>query len=202
MSYEIVRSISRRKKDNKIFITSACSNLWPRHYSRWEYMPNEFSNKELYLFRNIIGGDFKLSGSVNENWRYAENKFYEYCKDNNISVSDIWDLPCKSGGNIEVLKPYYEVFKEFLEEKQEGKYYLDSDIGIIAKVNQKSFEYTGYKGNPEKYCKNFKKAFNDYYNITQQNREKYNISIKKYELNKELNDSTRLNQKDTGLEIY
>ncbi len=35
MSYEIVKSISR-KKDNRIFITSASNNWWPRQYYKWE----------------------------------------------------------------------------------------------------------------------------------------------------------------------
>ena len=45
MSYEIVKSISHRKKDNKIFITSASNNLWPHTYSRWEFMSDEHNNK-------------------------------------------------------------------------------------------------------------------------------------------------------------
>ena len=99
MSYEIVKSISHRKKDNKIFITSASNNVWPRTYSRWEFMPNkaydenDTRNRELHLFRGIIGGSYQLSGSVSDNWRYAENKFYEYCRENNISTSDLWELP-------------------------------------------------------------------------------------------------------------
>ena len=159
MSYEIVKSISRRKKDNKIFITSACNNLCPRYYSRWEFMPDKsfneekVKNKELYLFHGIIGGSYQLSNSVNENWKYAENKFYEYCKDNNISSSDIWDLPYKNDGNIELLKPYYDIFKGFLEEEKKGKYYLDSNIGIITKVNQKSLEYIRYYDNIVKILK-------------------------------------------------
>ena len=190
MSYEIVKNISHRKKDDKIFITSASNNVWPRTYSKWEFMPNKENdkNKELYLFHGIIGGSYQLSGSVNENWRYAENKFHEYCRKNNISTSDIWEIPYKNDGNIELLKPYYEIFKGYLEEKKDGKFYLDSNIGIITKVNQRSFQYINYKGEPEKYCRIFKHVFNDYCNISKENREKYEIAIKEYNLNKELND--------------
>lgn len=158
-------------------------------------------NKELYLFHGIIGGSYQLSGSVNENWRYAENKFYEYCKENNISTSDIWDLPYKNNGNIELLKPYYEIFNGFLEEKKDGKYYLDSNIGIITKVNQKTFKYICYRDGVEKYCKSFKKIFNDYCNISPQNRDKLEVSIKEYTLNKELNDSNEVKKDDVGLAI-
>ena len=66
MSYEIVKSISHRKKDNKIFITSASNNVWPKTYSRWEFMPDkaysedDTRNRELHLFRGIIGGSYQL----------------------------------------------------------------------------------------------------------------------------------------------
>ena len=71
MSYEIVKNISHRKKDDKIFITSASNNVWPRTYSKREFMPTKENdkNKELYLFHGIIGGSYQLSDSVNENWR-------------------------------------------------------------------------------------------------------------------------------------
>ena len=194
MSYEIVRNISRRK-DGRIFITSASNNVWPRHYSRWEYMPDksysekEIKNKELYLFRGIIGGSYQLSGSVNENWKYAGNKFYEYCRENNISTSELWELPYKNEGNIELLQPYYEVFKKFLEEKKEGKYYLNSSVGVISKVNEKGFSYVPFTTTPEKYCKSYKKIFNDYCNISKENRENYEVKIKEYVLENEFDKS-------------
>lgn len=121
MSYEIVKSISKKK--DKIFITSASNNVSPKTYSKWEFMPDSLhnkekvSNKELYLFHGIIGGSYKLNKSVNENWIYAENKFYEYCRENNISTSYIWELPYLNDGDIKTLKPYYEIFKKYYEEK-------------------------------------------------------------------------------------
>ena len=199
MSYEIVKNISRRKKDNKIFITSASNNVWPHTYSRWEFMSDEHfnkkdvDNKELHLFRGIIGGSYQLSGSVNENWKYAENKFHEYCKNNNISTSDIWELAYKEDGDIELLKPYYEIFKSYLEEKRKGKYYLNSNLGIITKVNKKSFDYIPYNIPNEKHCKSYKKIYNDYCNISVRTREKYKISIEEYSLDKKLDN---LNEND------
>lgn len=207
MSYEIVKSISHRKKDNKIFITSASNNVWPKHYTKWEFMPDEHykkeerSNKELYLFHGIIGGSYKLSGSVSENWKYAENKFYEYCRNNNIDTSDVWDLPYKNNGNIELLKPYYEIFKEFLEEKKEGKYYLDSNLGIITKVNQKSFDYMPYNVPTEKYCNDYKKVYNNYSNISEQSRKDYNIKIKELTLEKYIDDDRTVFNDDMELVI-
>lgn len=205
MSYEIVKNISHRKKDNKIFITSASNNVWPKSYSKWEFMPDEYYdkkdkyNKELYLFRGIIGGSYQLSGSVNENWKYAENRFYEYCRNNNINISDIWSLPCKNDGNIELLKPYYEVFKGFLDEKKRGKYYLTSSLGRITKVNKNSFNYVPNFGGGERYCKSYKKIFNDFCNISEQNRKKFNIQIKEYVLDKNIRDFSEPSK--DGMEI-
>ena len=197
MSYEIVKSINHIKKGNQIFITSASSNVTPKYYSRWEFIPNNEKNqniiddKELYLFHGIIGGSYKLSGSVNENWRYAENKFYEYCRENNINTFDLWNLPYENGENIKVLKPYYDIFKKFLEEKKEGKYYLSSSLGYIVKVNQNSFKYLLYCDDYTKYCKNYKKIYNDYCNLSEKTRENYNIEIKEYVLE---------NNKDNNIE--
>lgn len=207
MGYEIVKSISHRKKDNKIFITSASNNVWPKTYSRWEFMPDksyskeDTRNRELHLFRGIIGGSYQLSGSVNENWKYAENKFYEYCKNNNISTSYIWELPYNNDGNIELIKPYYEIFKRFLEEKKEGKYYLSSSLGCIIKVNKNSFNYTPYFGADERYCKSYKQIYNDYCNISEHNREIYNIEIKEYNLEKNKENIIENTKKEMELAI-
>ena len=192
MSYEIVKNISLRKKDNKIFITSASNNVYPKYYSKWEFMPdranNQNENKELHLFRGIIGGSYQLSGSVNENWKYADNKFREYCENNNISTTEIWELAYNDDGDIKLLKPYYEIFKSYLEEKIEGKYYLNSSLGIITRVNTRSFDYTPYNIPTKEYCNSYKKTYNDYCKISPENREKYGISIKEYCLNKESNN--------------
>lgn len=207
MGYEIVKSISHRKKDNKIFITSASNNVWPKTYSRWEFMSDksyskeDTRNRELHLFRGIIGGSYQLSDSVNENWKYAENKFYEYCKNNNISTSYIWELPYNNDGNIELIKPYYEIFKRFLEEKKEGKYYLSSSLGCITKVNKNSFNYTPYFGADERYCKSYKQIYNDYCNISEHNREIYNIEIKEYNLEKNKDDIIENTKEDMELAI-
>ncbi len=185
MSYEIVKNISR-KKDNRIFITSACNNVWPRTFSKWEYLSDEkydiekTKNRDLCLFHDIIGGNLHLSGSVNEKWRYAENKFYEYCRNNNISTSSLWELPYQEGNSIEVLRPYYEVFENYLEENKEGKYYLKSDLGYITKVNEKSFNYTF--GINENMCKNFKKIYNDFCKLSNNSIKNYNIRIEEYSL--------------------
>lgn len=199
MSYEIVKSISR-KKDNRIFVTSACNNLWPRTYSKWEYMPNEkctekeIHNKMLYLFHDLIGGNLQLSGSVDSKWRYAENKFFEYCKKNNLSYHDLWNVPYKDDNyNIELLKPYYDVFESYLAEKnKEGDYYLKSNLGYITKVNKRSFEYS-FRLDKNKCCKDFKKVYNDYCKLSNDSINKYDIKIEEYQLEENKEDEMNNN---------
>ena len=51
MSYEIVKSISKKK--DKIFITSASNNVSPKTYSKWEFMPDSITKKKC-LIKNYI----------------------------------------------------------------------------------------------------------------------------------------------------
>lgn len=72
MSYEKVKCITRKPKEGKIFITSACNNVRPLTYSRWEFMADEqdYHEKELRLLRGINGGGLVLNDSYYD-WNYA-----------------------------------------------------------------------------------------------------------------------------------
>ena len=194
MSYQIVKSIKRNKKDNKIFIVSASSNLYPHTFYKDEYMPDKYyseedrKNKMIYLFRDIIGMELHLTSSVSDNWKYAENKFNEYCRENDISTFDLWHLPSKNNGDITVLKPYCEIFEKYLYEKEkEGKYFINSNIGIIVKVNSKTLEYNNDMNLVKRYCKNYKKVYNAFCKLSKETIDKYNIRIEEYSLEKSLN---------------
>ena len=52
MSYEKVKCITRKPKENKIIITSACNNVRPLTFEKWEYGKADMSYKEkmFYLF--------------------------------------------------------------------------------------------------------------------------------------------------------
>lgn len=204
MSYELVKNITK-KKDGKVFITSASNNWWPRDYSRWEFMPSDkyekekVENKMLYLFHGIIGGSYQFNETVSENWKYALNKFREYCKENNLSTSDIWDSVYENNEyNIEKLKPYYDKFNEFYEEKIEGKYYLSSSNGAVTKINKKSFYTNPYGVNGA--IGDYKKIYNNLHKLSNDSIQRYNISIKEYTLNKDL-DSVIQTNKDVTMEI-
>lgn len=73
MSYEKVKNIAIKKRENKIYITSACSNLSPITYHRWEFCQNEnmsFKEKMLWLLKGINGGGLVLNNSCYK-WEYA-----------------------------------------------------------------------------------------------------------------------------------
>lgn len=78
MSVERVKSIVRKPKEGKIFITSACSNVTPSTYYRWEFMQSstDYHEKELQLMRGINGGGLVLNDSCYD-WNYAYYKTQE-----------------------------------------------------------------------------------------------------------------------------
>lgn len=194
MSCDYIKYIKHDKKNNRYFVTSASNNVWPRSYSTWEYMRNdkysneEIENKDLYFFHNILGHVLNLEYCQNKDWKYATNKFFNYCKENDINTYELWNLP---GGednyDITKLKPYYEIFKGYLEEKKEGKYFLDSNSGYVVKVNKKSFIINRDKDCLKDIVGDYKKIYNDYCKISSIMREKYDIQIKEFilELDKE-----------------
>ena len=92
MSYEKVKCITRKPKEGKIFITSACSNVRPLTYHRWEFMQNsnDYHEKELELMRGINGGGLILNDSC-YNWNYAYYKTNEEIKAR-YSEYDLYEL--------------------------------------------------------------------------------------------------------------
>ncbi len=206
MSYEKVKNISKRK-DGRIFITSASNNVWPKYYERYEYMPESKHNKEkcenraLYLFRDIIGYCYQFNNSVNENWKYALNKFEEYCGENNISVDYLWDLPRENGDyDITKLKPYYDKFNEFYEEKIEGKYFLYSEAGVVSKVNKNSINVIPSPFASFGNSKDYKTIYNRFKNINKETRDRLKIEIIKmpleYDIDVKSNDLTNIEGKE------
>ena len=92
MSYEKVKCITRKPKEGKIFITSACSNVRPLTYHKWEFMQNnnDYHEKELELMRGINGGGLILNDSC-YNWNYAYYKTNEEIKAR-YSEYDLYEL--------------------------------------------------------------------------------------------------------------
>lgn len=92
MSYEKVKCITRKPKEGKIFITSACNDVRPLTYHRWEFMQssNDYHEKELGLMRGINGGGLVLNDSC-YNWNYAYYKTNEEIKAR-YSEYDLYEL--------------------------------------------------------------------------------------------------------------
>ena len=88
-------------------------------------------------------------------------------------------------GNLELLKPYLDKFKEFRDEKIEGLYYLDSNVGQIGKVYEYGL-YSDYYDDIEEVCGTYKEIYNKFYDVDEDTRKYYEIEIKKYEKEKGL----------------
>lgn len=92
MSYEKIKCITRKPKEGKIFITSACNNVRPLTYSRWEFRADEqdYHEKELRLLRGINGGGLVLNDSCYD-WNYALYKTNEEIR-TRYSEYDLYEL--------------------------------------------------------------------------------------------------------------
>ena len=93
MSYEKVKCITRKPKEGKIFITSACNNVRPLTYNRWEFMQNsnDYHEKELELLRGINGGGLVLNDSCYD-WNYAKLKTRDYMQEKYGNDYNLYDL--------------------------------------------------------------------------------------------------------------
>ena len=93
MSYEKVKCITRKPKEGKIFITSACSNVRPLTFRKWEYGKAGMSYKEkiFYLLKDISGGNLQLNNSCYE-WNYAVLKTRDYMQEKYGKEYDLYEL--------------------------------------------------------------------------------------------------------------
>lgn len=93
MSYEKVKCITRKPKEGKIFITSACNNVRPLTFGKWEYGKADMSYKEkmLYLLKDISGGNLQLNNSCYE-WNYAVLKTRDYMQEKYGKEYYLYDL--------------------------------------------------------------------------------------------------------------
>ncbi len=182
MSYEIAKGIRVDKKNNKIFLRSSSNNIYPKYYSSWEFMKSEpdLEKKKRELFYGIIGGSINLRICDNKNWKYGAYRFFDYCDENNISTSYIWELP-RNGGSMDSIEEYYKIFEGFVNEKYKGLYYLNSNVGRIINVNNRGFTYTNSDIRLDKYSYDYKTAYLKRAKLSRETIEKYEIEIQKYE---------------------
>lgn len=144
MSYEKCKYIKLDKKNNKIIMNIASNNVYPLHYTKFEFYNSKyedyknytFEDKLILLYESLDSGCLQIS-SINdntENFEYALKKARQYNKENeNFDFwhkrGEIQDKLIKKGVENAYLKAIYKVygesfkvFKKALYERFEGKY--------------------------------------------------------------------------------
>lgn len=181
MSYEIIKGLKLDRKNKKIFVRSSSNNVYPKLFERTEFMPKckNFEEKQLAFFHGMLGGSYNLRICDNTNWRYAEIKFYEYCRRNEIDTSKLWEQYYEDK-NYNYLKKYYDIFMDYVNEKHEGKYYLDSNIGNIINITAKGFLYSKNIPDDKKRIYDYKKAYIKRNNLSKKTIKDYEISIRRF----------------------
>lgn len=95
MSYEILRSVCFNKKAQKIYVTSACNNVRPLYYTRYEYSCKDmtFEQNIEYFFVSMLDGNYQGGqGKVKEIYLALKN-----LKKYSPNTSFDKDLSLKSG---------------------------------------------------------------------------------------------------------
>lgn len=165
MSVENVKYITRKPKEGKIFITSACSNVFPKIYYKWEFMENEtdYHKKELAIMRGINGGGLVLNDSCYE-WNYAlirANKelygseyTWELYEDTNINCT----MYCL--GHL-ISDNYIPITEEDLKNGDYEVNYKGKDYTLYYKVEEYKKLKSRANENLEEYYRVFMKYFNE-----------------------------------------
>ena len=172
MSYEKVRSISITK-EGRIFITSACNNVRPLLWSKWEFCKDEdFEEKKFQLFLGIEQGNLHLEKSVSERIRYAFFEFNKHCIENKIDTYNVYlnsskwlDEKIAKENNIEFVfesdnyneeyrKKSIEITEIYrkLPQEERDKLYSISQHKVYDELYKKFLEfYNSYKKDNTKY---------------------------------------------------
>ena len=135
MSYEILKYVSFKKKEQKIVVTSACNNCHPITYSKWEYGKPEdsFEQRIENLFVSLINGNFnggqKKVKEIYEGLRrikqvFAPNTSFEKDCDLKLErdeklnhlVARLYAVPAILTGKTAISKDIIEKVKIFDEE--------------------------------------------------------------------------------------
>ena len=145
MSYEKVKCITRKPKEGKIFITSACNNVRPLTYSRWEFMASEqdYHKKELELLRGINGGGLVLNDSCYD-WNYANLKTRDYMQEkygNGYSIYALSTMKYTKYCLGEQISKTYTPITQTEIESGNYKYVLEWERDNGSKVYYRAEEY-------------------------------------------------------------
>lgn len=129
MSYYKVKSVSFNKKEGKIYVTCASSNVRPIQYERSEYAAEEkdFTRKCIDFWTSVLSGNFQFNPS--NKWNDAVNNAFETM--NSISC------------NMDIFEKDYEYRTSFHEELKEyvAKTYLVPLVTKETKQIDYDYEY-------------------------------------------------------------
>ena len=189
MSYYCCKRITLDKKNNKISVCVASSNVFPKTYSVCEYGKEDtnWEDKLINLYASMQSGDIQIT-SINDNtekFEYAMCKVREWLRENNIdSYEDLYEkrgeiarskrmkianiTESTNTNKWEKQREDYKKISEW-EEKQDKEYVksLNNKIWLesLWEVYGKSFN-VWKKALEEKIKGDYEIVFNDYYKIS------------------------------------
>lgn len=156
MGYTIAKNISI-KKDGRITVTGASSNIYPKTFETFEAFSQIDSAEERLelIFEELLGGMIQFQSSSRSKVHYAFLKSLDYLNEKYQSVaSDLWHSRYTEGKYDEdrieeIRKEIFGVFKESLNQKismSEKKYAVLLENGYyLHKMNMYSYRYSGNK---------------------------------------------------------
>lgn len=129
MSYYKVKSVSFNKKEGKIYVTCASSNVRPIQYERSEYAAKEkdFTRKCIDFWTSVLSGNFQFNPS--NKWNDAVNNAFE----------TMHSISC----NMDIFEKDFEYRTSFHEELKEyvAKTYLVPLVTKETKQIDYDYEY-------------------------------------------------------------
>lgn len=150
MGYTIARNISI-KKDGRITVTGASSNVYPKTFETFEVFSKIDSAEERLelIFEELLGGMIQFQSSSRSKVHYAFLKSLDYLNEKYQSVaSDLWHSRYTEGKYDkdkieEIKKEIFGVFKESLDDKvsmSEKDYAVELENGYyLHKMNMYSY---------------------------------------------------------------
>lgn len=131
MSYELCKRITLNEKKNKITLTTASNNVYPKDYSTFTYCDSEqecyknvsFEEKLISLMKNFLGRNIQIS-TINDNtikFIHATMKMDEYIEENNL---DDFDMYCNKDKYEKEYADLLQIFKNSIFDNDKKDYYL------------------------------------------------------------------------------
>lgn len=116
MSYYKVKSVNLRNPE-EIFVTAACNNVRPIHYSREKYK-GSIEN----FFQDLLSGNLQINHGNKQKVHDAYLQAKLYLRDKKVDTYELYEKDYKGDPHYEKA---FEIFKQVLKEKKnKRKYYI------------------------------------------------------------------------------